>query len=122
MLLPYLTFHFDIENMSPIIMLLAVLQEITILNNIDLLLKLPVIVALVDLFNKADVTKTGCITLKDYINICEDHGMVLDEEDLETINALVNDYGKVGGIIVNTFFLLKCHIFLDIQKRLFLSC
>ena len=55
--------------------------------------------ALVDLFNKADVTKTGCITLKDYINICEDHGMVLDEEDLETINALVNDYGKVGGIL-----------------------
>ena len=50
-----------------------------------------------DLFNKADVSKTGCISLKDYINICEDHGMHLDEEDLELITALVNDYGKVLG-------------------------
>ena len=108
-MLPHLTFHSDIENMSPIIMLLAVLQEITVFNFFDLLLKLAVLVALVDLFNKADVTKTGCISLKDYINICEDHGMVLDEEDLETINALVNDYGKVGGYIVYTY-LLRCHI------------
>ena len=112
-MLPYLTFHFDIGNMSPIIMLLAVLQEITFFTYIDLLLKLPVLAALVDLFNKADVTKTGCITLKDYINICEDHGMVLDEEDLETINALVNDYGKVGGNKIYTY-LLKYHILLDI--------
>jgi hypothetical protein len=51
--------------------------------------------ALVDLFNKADVTKSGSITLKDYITICEDHGMTLDEDDLETINALVNKGGKV---------------------------
>ena len=51
--------------------------------------------ALVDLFNKADVTKSGSITLKDYITICEDHGMDLDEDDLETINALVNSNGKV---------------------------
>ena len=48
-----------------------------------------------DLFNKADVTKSGSITLKDYITICEDHGMDLDEDDLETINALVNSNGKV---------------------------
>ena len=52
-----------------------------------------------DLFNKADVSKTGCISLKDYINICEDHGMHLDEEDLELITALVNDYGKVKELV-----------------------
>ena len=48
-----------------------------------------------DLFNKADTTKCGSITLKDYIAICEDHGMTLDEDDLETINALVNENGRV---------------------------
>ena len=52
--------------------------------------------ALVDLFNKADANKSGSITLKDYITICEDHGMKLDEDDLEAINFLVNDNGKVS--------------------------
>ena len=63
--------------------------------------------ALVDLFNKADVTKSGCITLKDYINICEDHGMKLYEDDLEIIKALVNEYGKVSYQVCIDWHLLQ---------------
>ena len=53
--------------------------------------------ALVDLFTKLDTNKSGSITLNDYISICKDHGMKLDKDDLETINFLVNDNGKVIG-------------------------
>ena len=75
------------------------------------------------------MSKTGCISLKDYINICEDHGMHLDEEDLELITALVNDYGKVKKFPAHPFrfFFFKLSnilvfLFLDIKKRLLLSC
>merc|ERR1719233_258616 len=51
--------------------------------------------ALCDVFDKADVTRDGTISIEEYITLCQEHGIVLTEEDIKTVEELADNEGEV---------------------------
>jgi len=51
--------------------------------------------ALCDLFDKADVTKDGTISIQEYLAICEEYGVEVTPEDIKNVEAIADDDGEV---------------------------
>lgn len=51
--------------------------------------------ALCDLFDKADVTKDGTISIQEYLAICEEYGVVVTPENIKDVEAIADENGEV---------------------------
>ena len=60
---------------------------------------LKICVALCDVFDKADVTRDGTISIAEYITLCQEYGIVLTEEDIKTVEELADSEGEVIFIL-----------------------
>ena len=52
--------------------------------------------ALSELFDRADVTKDGSISIAEYIAICDEHGIDIDETDRELFLSYADETGEVN--------------------------
>lgn len=59
--------------------------------------------ALSELFDRADVTKDGSISITEYIAICDEHGIEIDETDRESFLSYADETGEVNK---NDFIIL----------------
>ena len=51
--------------------------------------------ALSELFDRADVTKDGSISITEYVAICEEHGVEIDDTDREAFQSYADESGEV---------------------------
>ena len=51
--------------------------------------------ALCELFDRADVTKDGSISITEYIAICDEHGVEIDQMDRELFLSYADETGEV---------------------------
>jgi len=63
--------------------------------------------ALSELFEKADVTRDGSITVHEFLALCEEHGAHIGEEELEAFNKRADNKGEITkedfiGLIKNS--------------------
>ena len=54
-----------------------------------------VISALCELFDRADTGGDGTISMPEYMAMCEEYGIELTEEHIQTVKAIANDNGEV---------------------------
>ena len=47
------------------------------------------------MFDKADVTRDGTISIAEYMALCQEYGIVLTEEDIKTVEELADSDGEV---------------------------
>ena len=71
--------------------------------------------ALSELFEKADVTKDGSITVHELHALCEEHGTKLTDDDLQQFYKRADENGEV----LSTFLKSSLNILflLDFQRR-----
>ena len=50
-----------------------------------------------ELFDKADTGGDGTISIPEYMAMCEEYGIELTEEHIQTVKAIANDDGEVRG-------------------------
>ena len=55
------------------------------------------ITALCELFDKADTGGDGTISLEEYMVMCDEYGIELNEEHLRDVRSIANDDGEVSG-------------------------
>ena len=60
-------------------------------------------VALCELFDKADTGGDGTISIPEYIAMCEEYGVALTEEHINTVKAIANENGEVYCFIVKKY-------------------
>ena len=53
------------------------------------------ITALCELFDKADTGGDGTISLEEYMVMCDEYGIELNEEHLRDVRSIANDNGEV---------------------------
>lgn len=51
--------------------------------------------ALCDVFDKADVTRDGTISIAEYVTLCQEYGIELTDDDLQTVEGLADADGEV---------------------------
>ena len=51
------------------------------------------------MFDKADVTRDGTISIAEYMTLCQEYGIVLTEEDIKTVEELADNEGEVSCIL-----------------------
>ena len=59
--------------------------------------------ALTDIFEKADTSNNGKLTIEEYLELCRNYNIEVTEDDLETIESLAENNG--GGLSKNDFIL-----------------
>ena len=52
-------------------------------------------VALCEVFDRADITRDGTISIAEYMALCEEYGVILDEGDVKAINDIADDNGEI---------------------------
>lgn len=58
-------------------------------------------VALNDIFDKADISNTGSLTVPEYLELCRSYNIEVTEDDLDTIENLAES--NDGGLSKNDF-------------------
>ena len=51
--------------------------------------------ALSELFDKADSSRDGKISMKEYVDMCETYGVALTEEDIKEVLEIADEFGEV---------------------------
>ena len=51
--------------------------------------------ALCDVFDKADITRDGTISIAEYMALCEEFGVRLNENDIEAVKNITDEEGEV---------------------------
>lgn len=51
--------------------------------------------ALCEVFDRADITRDGTISIAEYMALCEEYGVYLDDDDIEAIQDLADKDGEV---------------------------
>ena len=59
--------------------------------------------ALCELFDKADTGGDGTISIQEYIAMCDEYGIAINEEHIESVKAIANENGEVKKS--NTIFI-----------------
>ena len=54
-----------------------------------------IFVALSELFDKADSSRDGKISMKEYVDMCETYGVALTEEDIKEVLEIADEFGEV---------------------------
>ena len=52
--------------------------------------------ALCEVFDKADVTRDGTISIVEYMTLCQEYGIILTEDDIKTVEELADSDGEVS--------------------------
>ena len=51
--------------------------------------------ALSELFDKADSSRDGKISIKEYVDMCETYGVELRDEDIREVLEIADEHGEV---------------------------
>ena len=51
--------------------------------------------ALCEVFDKADITRDGTISIAEYMALCEEYGVELSEEDILAVKDIADEDGEV---------------------------
>ena len=62
-----------------------------------------IIVALQEIFDKADISNTGSLTIPEYLDLCRNYNIEVTEDDFATIESLAENNG--GGLSKNDFII-----------------
>ena len=54
--------------------------------------------ALCEVFDRADITRDGTISIAEYMALCEEYGVLLDDDDVKEIQDLADSDGEVGEL------------------------
>ena len=54
-----------------------------------------IFLALCEVFDRADITRDGTISIAEYMALCEEYGVCLDEDDVKQIQELADSDGEV---------------------------
>ena len=55
--------------------------------------------ALCEVFDRADITRDGTISIAEYTALCEEYGVLLDDDDIESIQELADSDGEVLNVL-----------------------
>ena len=55
-------------------------------------------VALCAVFDQADITRDGTISIAEYMALCEEYGVALDDEDIQEIKDLADQDGEIHKV------------------------
>ena len=47
------------------------------------------------MFNKADITRDGTISIAEYMALCEEFGVCLNDNDIEAVKNIADEDGEV---------------------------
>ena len=50
------------------------------------------------MFDRADITRDGTISIAEYMALCEEYGVLLDDDDVKEIHDLADSDGEVGKL------------------------
>ena len=67
--------------------------------------------ALCELFDKADTGGDGTISIEEYIAMCDEYGIAINDEHIQSVKAISNENGEVffsQNKVIKTFFLQWC--------------
>ena len=67
------------------------------------------------MFDKADITRDGTISIAEYMALCEEYGVRLTENDIDAVKNIADDDGEVAEHFVNSIASIS---FLGSQERL----
>ena len=68
------------------------------------------------MFDKADITRDGTISIAEYMALCDEYGVYLNDEDIDAVKNIADDDGEVS-----TNFIIICfHLFLQVHKNDFI--
>ena len=59
--------------------------------------------ALCELFDKADTGGDGTISIQEYIAMCDEYGIAINEEHIQSVKAIANENGEVKEQIIKIF-------------------
>ena len=51
------------------------------------------------MFDRADITRDGTISIAEYMALCEEYGVLLDDDDVQAIQDLADSDGEVIKLI-----------------------
>ena len=51
--------------------------------------------ALCEVFDRADITRDGTISIAEYMALCEEYGVLLDEGDIGEISKIADNDGEI---------------------------
>ena len=51
------------------------------------------------MFDRADITRDGTISIAEYTALCEEYGVLLDDDDIESIQELADSDGEVLNVL-----------------------
>ena len=54
-----------------------------------------IFLALCEVFDRADITRDGTISIAEYMALCEEYGVCLDGDDVKQIQELADSDGEV---------------------------
>ena len=54
--------------------------------------------ALCEVFDRADITRDGTISIAEYMALCEEYGVGLDEEDVREVRDLADKDGEIHKV------------------------
>ena len=54
--------------------------------------------ALCELFDKADTGGDGTISIPEYIVMCEEYGIEITDDHIESVRAIANENGEVSAL------------------------
>ena len=58
--------------------------------------------ALCEVFDKADITRDGTISIAEYMALCEEYGVRLTKNDIDAVKNIADDDGEVGDTFTDT--------------------
>ena len=59
------------------------------------------------MFDKADITRDGTISIAEYMALCDEYGVYLNDDDIDAVKNIADDDGEVS-----TSFIIICfHLF-----------
>ena len=64
--------------------------------------------ALCELFDKADTGGDGTISIPEYIVMCEEYGIEITEDHIESVRAIANENGEVGAVTKIAKMMIMC--------------
>ena len=78
-------------------------------------------IALTEIFNRADVSKDGKISIEEYVDICREYGIEVAENELQNVKRLANKNGKMSKndfiMYVKTSNLFKSFLTVDTESE-----
>ena len=54
------------------------------------------------MFDKADITRDGTISIAEYMALCEEYGVRLTGNDIDAVKNIADDDGEVGENFTNS--------------------